>query len=154
MDVRVARYLLVLLPVIAFANSPDISPETIERMNLQGILVWVEAPKVQKVGDTFVVSIRLENWTADPFKIEDVDLGALYMNGFQLVEVLPRPSELDWSGGDLSMTYDRVVESGKSFEMKLNVRAQRPGIYLGDVDVWFGLAQSYTRIAQTRVLSK
>jgi len=154
MGFRVARYLLVFLPAFAFANSPDISPDVLARMNSQGILIWVEAPKVQKVGDVFVVSIRLENWTTDPFKIEDVDLGAQYMNGFQLVEVSPRPSELDWSGGDLSMTYDRVVEPGNSFEMKLNVRAQRPGIYLGDVDVWFGLAQSYTRIAQTRVLSQ
>jgi hypothetical protein len=152
MHVQLARYIWTLVPAVALANTPDVPPESLERTNSQGILIWVETPRVQMVGDTFVVSIRLENWTADPFKVEDIDFGAQYIGGFQLVDALPRPSELDWSGGDLSMTYDRIVEPSKSFEMKLHLRAKRAGIYLGDVDVWFGLAQSYSRIAQTRVL--
>jgi hypothetical protein len=152
MGIQLARYIWSLIPAVAFANTPDVPPDFLERTNSQGILIWVETPKVQKVGDTFVVSIRLENWTADPFKVGDVDFDAQYIGGFQLVDVMPRPSELDWSGGGLSMTYDRIVEPTKSFEMKLRLRAERAGIYLGDVDVWFGLAQSYSRIAQTRVL--
>jgi hypothetical protein len=158
-------YVRLTLLLFVVAGAPLVSAQTVtgapseQSSPPEGVFVWVTAPEVISQGDAFVLTIKIENaQISKPFAFSDVDVSGEYMDGFEIVELSPQPGDTYMGGGDLSMTFDGVLEPGETYDVRIRMRAKAAGIYIGDVDVWFMSSRSemdfYTRVAQTRVIKK
>jgi hypothetical protein len=123
---------------------------------VEGVGASVESPLDVVVGETFTLTIKVENQRGnDSFMLNDIDINDTYLSGFSVISVDPVPEEDQHVPIDNSQSYSFNVgiPSGESREFKFELRAEREGIFRGDVDICEGM-RFKTITAQTVVNAK
>jgi hypothetical protein len=118
-----------------------------------GIAVTVDAPIEVPQGKTFDLVVTVQNdRKGKSFKIGDLDIYGDYLRGFVVLSKDPEPeSEMGLPLDDgMSHTYNVWLTAGETREFTFSLRAEEPGIYRGDVDVYEGM-RCITKTAQTVV---
>jgi hypothetical protein len=124
--------------------------------NVEGVAVTVNNPTDVVVGQTFDLEVLVKNERAGKvLQLSDVDLDEVYLAGFTVSSVKPTPKSnmhvpIDNSR---SYTFDVQVPAGATQSFTFTLRAEKAGIFRGDVDVCEG-SQFITAMAQTVVKEK
>src|SRR5262245_2968490 len=121
--------------------------------DVQEVGVSVDGPADVVVGQTFELSVTVTN--ERPRKVlvlSDIDIAESYLAGFTISSTEPRPKSNKHVPIDNSRSFTFAVQipprASRMFSFTL--RAEKPGLYRGDVDVCEG-ARFITSMAQTSV---
>jgi hypothetical protein len=121
--------------------------------DVKGVSVSVEGPTDVQVGDTFDLKIVVTNERPRrALALSDIDIAEGYLAGFTVSAIKPRPkSNMHVAIDDSrSFTFGVKIEPRASQTFTFSLRAEKPGLYRGDVDVCEG-ARFITDMAQTSV---
>ena len=124
--------------------------------DVKGVGVSVNGPTDVVVGQTFELSVTVTN--ERPRKVlalSDIDIAEDYLAGFTVSTIEPRPKSnmhvpIDNSR---SFTFEVQIPPQASRTFSFTLRAEKAGLYRGDVDVCEG-ARFITGMAQTSVKQK
>ena len=124
--------------------------------DVPGVAVTVHGPTDVVVGQTFDLNVTVTN--ERPRKVlalSDIDIAEGYLAGFTVSTIEPKPKSsmhvpLDNSR---SFTFGVRIPPATSRTFTFTLRAEKPGVYRGDVDVCEGV-QFITGMAQTSVKEK
>lgn len=124
--------------------------------DVEGVAVTVNSPADVVVGQTFDLEVMVKNERSGKvLQLSDVDIAEVYLAGFTVLAMNPTPKSnrhvpIDNSR---SFTFDVPVSAGASRSFIFTLRAEKLGIYRGDVDVCEG-TRFITGMAQTVVKKK
>lgn len=124
--------------------------------DLDGARIEIKSPLDVNVQQTFNLEITVHNQRpSKALQLTDLDLSEDYLNGFTVLEVTPSPKSniripLE---NTRSYTFDIPISPGKSQSFVYTLRAEKEGIFRGDVDACEDL-QFITEQAQTVVKKK
>jgi hypothetical protein len=124
--------------------------------DVEGMVVSVKGPESVAVGETFDLEIVVRNdRPRQSIELSDVDLADEYLEGFTIASVHPvnKSSSHVPIDNKRSFTFDVTIPPGQSRTFAFKMRAQKAGIYRGDVDVCEG-ARFTTGMLQTAVTAK
>jgi len=122
----------------------------------KGVGIAVTGPPDVQVGDTFKLTVAVTNERPDKnFALSDIDIAEKYLAGFTISTIDPHPKSnmhvpIDNSR---SYTFDTPIPPGQSRIFTFTLRAEKAGLYHGDVDICEGL-RFVTDQAQTSVTEK
>jgi hypothetical protein len=124
--------------------------------DLEGVAVAVNGPTDVVVGQTFDLNVTVTNERPrNVLALSDIDIAEDYLAGFTISTIEPRPKSNTHVPIDNSRSFTFGVKippkAARSFRFTL--RAEKPGIYRGDVDVCEGM-RFITGMAQTSVKEK
>jgi len=123
---------------------------------VEGVVVTVNGPPDVVVGQTFDLEVVVKNERpSKALDLTDVDLAEAYLEGFTVASVKPTPKSnmhvpIDDSR---SFTFNLPVAAHTTKSFIFTLRAEKAGMYRGDVDVCEGV-QVITSMAQTVVKEK
>ena len=122
----------------------------------KNILVWADVPPALRKGDEVDLLITVKNAREEEeFEMESLDIGDGFLEGFKLEDIEPSPDDRDHSEGSLTLVYDRVFDPGETAKFRVRLKAKKPGVYIGEVDVWDAddsdELQCVSRHAQTEI---
>lgn len=121
--------------------------------DVEGMSVTLETPANVAVGDELVLRVSVKNERAtNTLAMSDIDVADEYLEGFTIGAIEPQPKSsmhvpIDNSR---SFTFDVEVPPGETRDFTFKLKAQRAGIFRGDVDVCEG-ARFATALAETVV---
>ncbi len=121
--------------------------------DVEGMSVTLETPSNVAVGDEVVLRVSVKNERAtEPLSLTDIDVADEYLEGFTVGAIEPQPKSsmhvpIDNSR---SFTFNAEVPPGETRDFIFTLKAQRAGIFRGDVDVCEG-ARFATALAETVV---
>jgi hypothetical protein len=123
---------------------------------VKGAGVSIDGSTDVSVGETFELSVTVTN--ERPRKVlalSDIDIAEDYLAGFTVstIEPSPRSSMHVPIDNSRSFKFDVRIPAGESRTFTFKLRAEKPGLYRGDVDVCEG-ARFTTVMAQTSVKEK
>ena len=95
----------------------------------------IATPASVAVNSTFDAVVTAENTHSDQIVLDSIDVEAVFLEGFQVVSVSPKPSETYSIFGYRTWEFDQAVEPGEKVEVTFTLRAVQQGHYTGDVDV-------------------
>lgn len=109
--------------------------------------VVVNAPERLHVGRDFDLEIVVHNTGAETVEIGSIDIYDDLLDGFAVVETdRPDVNILDQGIlGSTSFEFSDEVPPGGSMSLTIKLKALKPGIHSGSVEVWSGLASKTTR---------
>jgi len=124
--------------------------------DVKGAGVSVNGPTDVVVGETFELTVAVTN--ERPRKVlalSDIDIAEDYLAGFTVSAITPRAKSSMHVPFDnsRSFTFGVQIPPGASKIFTFTLRAEKPGLYRGDVDVCEG-ARFITGMAQTSVKAK
>lgn len=124
--------------------------------DVKGVGMAVNGPTDVAVGQSFQLSVSVTN--ERPRKVmalSDIDLAEEYLAGFTVSTIEPQPKSSMHVPFDntRSFTFGVPIPPGTSRVFTFTLRAEKPGLYRGDVDVCEG-ARFITGMAQTSVKAK
>jgi hypothetical protein len=124
--------------------------------DVKGVGVAVNTPTDVATGQTFQLSVSVTN--ERPRKVmalSDIDIAEEYLAGFTVSTIEPQPKSSMHVPFDnsRSFTFGVKIPPGTTKVFTFNLRAEKPGVYRGDVDVCEG-ARFITSMAQTSVKAK
>ena len=118
-----------------------------------GLRAYVESPDQVKDGVLFDLRVVVANdRKGQRLKVSSIDLGESYLAGFVVRSTAPahKSSQRVPLDKSQSFEFDAVVPAGSTNVFTFHLRAAKPGMYRGDVDVCEGM-QFLTLMAQTEV---
>jgi hypothetical protein len=121
--------------------------------DVEGVAVTINGTTDVTVGQTFDLEVVVKNErSGKALALSDVDLSDEYLAGFTVAKVTPaaKSSTHVPIARSQSFTFDMKIPAGASQTFVFTLRAEKAGIYRGDLDVWEG-SQSITSMAQTVV---
>lgn len=125
--------------------------------DLEGVVVTVNGPpEGVQVGQTFDLEIVVKNERARKvLQLSDVDLAEEYLDGFTVSAIKPaQKSSMHVPVTNCrSFTFDVSIAAGASQSFVFTLKAEKAGLFRGDVDVYEGL-RCLTTMAQTVVREK
>jgi hypothetical protein len=123
---------------------------------VEGAVVTVNGPVDVMVGQTFDLEVVVRNERVGKvLRLSDVDLADQYLAGFTVSSVKPTAKSSMHVPIDnaQSFTFDVPIGAGASNRFIFTLRAEKAGMFRGDVDVWEG-TRCITTMAQTVVGEK
>ncbi len=109
--------------------------------------IVVNSPESLEVGQTFDLEVVVHNNGSETVEIGSIDLYDDLLDAFAVVET-DRPDDdiLDQGIlGSTSFEFSGTVPAGGSLSLTVKLKALRPGIHSGLIEVWSGLASKTTR---------
>lgn len=124
--------------------------------DVKGVAVSVDGPTDVVVGETFELKVTVTN--ERPRKavaLSDIDIAEEYLEGFTVSTIEPQPKSSAHVPIDnsRSFTFGVSISAGASRTFAFALRAEKAGLYRGDVDVCEGM-RFITGMAQTSVKEK
>jgi hypothetical protein len=119
----------------------------------EGMEIAVRSPLDVAAGETFTVAVDVTNRRErKALTVPDVDICNVYLEGFVIVATDPVPQSVRHVPIDnsLSHVFNKSIGPGETETFTFSLRAEKPGIFRGDVDVCEG-ARFTTATVQTVV---
>ncbi len=119
----------------------------------EGVRISADGPTEVRVGETFDLTITVTNERTDEdVELSDIDIADEYIDGFTVASIEPKPDssmhipiDNSWS-----FTFDDGIAPQTTVTYIFKLRAEKPGLHRGDVDVCEGV-RFITAMAQTVV---
>lgn len=106
------------------------------RTTVERAAISVAAPAAVKVGETFTVVVTVRDLSGTARMIGDVDIEETYLEGAAITGVDPAPSGGGSYAGYAVHTMNLAVAPNGVGVVTFTLRAERPGVLSGDVDVY------------------
>lgn len=139
--------LLVVILIVGFIHVVQ---------DVQGVAVSANSPLDVAVGETFDLTVEVKNERKTKvLELSDVDINEEYLAGFSVISIDPEFKSTMHNPIDnsLSYTFGVTIPAGETRTFTFTLRAEKAGIYRGDVDVCEG-TRLITAVAQTVVKDK
>lgn len=124
--------------------------------DVEQVAVVVNGPSDVVVGQTFDLEVVVTNQRPNKvLKLSDIDIAEVYLAGFTVSSINP-PAKSNMHvpiDNSRSFTFDVPIAAGASEKFIFTLRAEKAGIYRGDLDVCEGM-RFVTTMAQTVVKEK
>jgi hypothetical protein len=140
--------LATLIAVVLFLNNVS--------KDVEQVAVTVNSPADVVVGQTFDLEVIVKNQRSNKvLRLSDIDIAEIYLAGFTVSSTRPTAkSNMHVPiSNSRSYTFDVPIAAGATETFIFTLRAEKPGIHRGDVDVCEGM-RSITGMAQTVVKEK
>lgn len=103
--------------------------------------VTTEMPDTVKVGESFDVTLNIDNQTDSPQTIVSIGLAeSLQEQGLVIEDTLPNYRTVDkrsiWSEYTFAITRRPVIEPGDTIPLRVTMVANRPGSVDGELTLW------------------
>lgn len=124
--------------------------------DVEGVAVTVNGPTDVVVGQTFDLKVTVTNERPqEVLALSDIDIAEEYLAGFTVSTIEPRPTSNEHVPIDnsRSFTFGVQIPPGAARSFTFTLRAEKPGLYRGDVDVCEGV-RFISEMAQTSVKEK
>jgi len=124
--------------------------------DVEGLQISVKGPEEVVVGQTFDLEIVVRNERPrKAIQLSDIDLADEYLAGFTVSSVVPTYKSSSHVPIDdkRSFTFDLAIPPSQSRSFIFKMRAQKAGVFRGDVDICEG-TQFKTGMLQTAVKEK
>lgn len=124
--------------------------------DVEGVAVAVNGPTPVAVGEVCELEVVVTNERPRlPLKLSDIDIAENYLDGFTVcsVDPVPRSNKHVPIDNSRSFTFNVRVPARTAKTFKFKLRAEKAGIFRGDVDVCEG-ARFITGTAETVVKAK
>ena len=121
--------------------------------DVQGVSISVDGPLDVTVGQVFEITVSVKNERQRKvLEVSDIDIGDEYLVGFVIISTEPTARSTMHIPIDntLSHTFDVRIDPGETKAFVFTLRAEKAGIFRGDIDVCEG-ARFITTTAQTVV---
>jgi len=118
-----------------------------------GVQVEVDGPSFVTMDEEFELTVTVENQREDePFELSSIDLADVYLDGFMLLNTIPRARSSEHIPIDntRSFAFNRSLPPGQSAQFTFRLKPVKAGIYRGDIDVVEGMRFTSV-LAQTAV---
>ena len=116
----------------------------------QQVMVWVEAPRTARIGETFEIVVTVLNARDTAFTFNAVSVSSEYLRGFEVLGIDQPQASYEIRFGDLEIPDDLSIPANSQWQVSILLRAAKVGAYVGDVQIEFD-DTSYWRTAQTLV---
>ncbi len=121
--------------------------------DVQGAGISVNGPADVVVGQTFDLTVTVTNERPrKALALSDIDIAEEYLEGFTVSKINPKPKSTQHVPIDdsRSFSFGVSIPAGESRDFIFTLRAEKSGLYRGDVDMCEG-ARFTTGMAQTNV---
>ena len=124
--------------------------------DLEGVSVSITSPLDVKVGETFEMVVNVKNQREKrDLSLSDIDISENYLASFAIISTDPTPKAsmhvpVDFDMSSMSYTFDMPIPAGAMEMFTFTLRAEKAGVFRGDVDVYEG-SRFVTALAQTVV---
>jgi hypothetical protein len=115
-------------------------------------IVSVDVPREVAVGDTVVLKVQVANPSDEKLELGSIDIYDTLLNGFTVAEVRPEPAEKSHTLDFSSYYFQKPLQPGKSFTVSFTLKADKAGIWTGDVDCCTPAEKFVTSSTTIRVL--
>ena len=113
----------------------------------EGVAISVDCPTEVAAGQSCQIKVTITNSLPSEREVHDVDLAEEYCEGILIASVDPKPVASSVMTGYHTNTMNQKVPANGSLVITFNMKALRPGDYLGDVDVYMDSDMSYASSA-------
>lgn len=121
-----------------------------------GVAVWLftERPKLDAslslpseatLGETLTMLVTTTNPHDQAVTLDSIDIDDTFLDGFQVVTVVPEPTGTMHVFGQRSWSFGTSVPPGQALEVRFTLKAVQGGHFSGDVDVC-NPAQDFTTL--------
>jgi hypothetical protein len=124
--------------------------------DVEGVLVKVDIPMDVSVGETFDLVVNVHNErTGRDLALSDIDISENFLSGFTVVSTDPEAKSTTHVPivEKRGFTFEVRIPAGESRPFSFRLRAEKEGIYRGDVDL-YEASRSITTMVQTVVRPK
>jgi len=124
--------------------------------DVEGISVNVQGPTDVAMGETFGLKVVVTNERAGKsLEVSSIDIAEEYLAGFSVISMDPEPASSTHIPIDesRSFAFNADIPAGESRTFLFNLRAEKAGLYRGDVDTCEGM-RFISTMAQTSVKEK
>ncbi len=124
--------------------------------DVKGVAVAVNSPTDVVGGQTFELAVVVTNERPrKAMALTDIDIEEAYLSGFTVSSIDPNPKSSMHVpvANSRSFTFDTPIPVGGTRTYTFKLRAEKPGVHRGDIDVCEG-SRSISTMAQTSVKEK
>ena len=94
----------------------------------------IDHPETVQLGEVVDVKVSVRNNGANDVELANVDFYDELMNGFEIIDVTPRPSSQEKLWGYHSYNIRKKLAPGDVCDLTLKMRAKEAGLWAGDID--------------------
>ena len=97
--------------------------------------VTIDAPTEAAVGETITLKARVSNPTDERLQLGSIDVYDSLLDGFVVQRVEPEAAQRDHTLDFSTFYYSRTLAPGETLTVAFELKAARPGLWTGDVDI-------------------
>lgn len=95
----------------------------------------LRSPNSVTFGKQFELTVLTDNPTQYPIVLDSIDIDAEFLEGFEVIQVHPAPTDVMDIPGQRSWAFDRAVGPGRKLAVTFKLEAIRVGDFRGAIDV-------------------
>ncbi len=115
-------------------------------------VVSVDQPETVEVGTEFKLGITVENSGRSPLTLSNIDLYDGLLDGFEILGTSPAPRTTERIYGYASYGIERTLNSGETYSIEVELRAEEAGVWGGDIDACTPGQNFITRYTEIEVV--
>lgn len=96
--------------------------------------VEIESPDQVDVGEEFSLVVNVSNPSEDKLTLGSIDIYDTLLDGFQVLEVSPKPSDRDSIFEFSSFYFSEALQSQESVAITFKLKGSKAGVWSGDID--------------------
>ena len=117
-----------------------------------GFDVQVAHPGTVNLGETFYLTVMVENSSSKKLTLGSIDIYDDLLDGFRVISVSPKPNSMDGLFGMKSYYFRESLSSRESFTFQLELEAVNTGTWSGDIDCCTPTENFVTHFAVVEVI--
>jgi hypothetical protein len=109
----------------------------------------VDHPDTVQLGEVVEVKVSVKNTGADDVVLANLDVYNEFTDGFEIIDVSPKPSSSESLWGYHSYNLRKKIAPGDVHDLTLKLRAKEVGLWSGDIDacnIMQNMVTHYTEI--------
>ncbi len=114
--------------------------------------IEVDYPEMVELGEEFEVKVSVENTGSDDVGLANVDIYDELMDGFEIIDVTPKPSSTERLWGYHSYNINKNLAPGKKHEVTFKLKAKELGFWSGDIDACNTMQNMVTHYTEIEVI--
>lgn len=112
----------------------------------------IDHPETMQLGEVVEVKVSVRNNGANDVELANVDFYDELMNGFEIIDLTPKPSSQEKLWGYHSYNIRKKLAPGDVYDLTLKMRAKEAGLWAGDIDACNMMQNMVTHYTEIEVV--